>query len=462
MKTITTSSLACCLLLLTLFSATPAEAQSCSYAASTSEGHSVTLLDVTYSQGPNGCESTWSYEVTGDDGPPAISHVLFGSENCLDCLNDADDVISATVSTIDEPAVVVGQDGSTPYCGIKFDDGWEQGETRILTFTLNGAYNVGTITFVAKAGSGYTTAEICGPVCETPVCETGVWDPSTCGCGEPPCVCTSPPANITITPIGNDQIQVCWDAQECAEGFIVQYQWKGHEDWNIIEVPGDQNCATIDLKGHVEVTVEVSTICEDGSITDKSSPIVYTYNGPCLAPSGMSTTDITSTSATLNWTPGTTTHVQKIQLSRTGYPSVSIGVGDGIGSYTVSGLIPSTSYKWKVKGDCWSTAKKFTTAAQKTDGISTESPSVSMKVYPNPASNMLKADISLSDESDQDVTIHLVNTLGQILLSTNKTISGGHSIISLSLGSEVKDGMYTLQVISGDKTISQRIIISND
>lgn len=279
---------------------------------------------------------------------------------------------------------------------------------------------------------------------------------------EPACVCTSPPTNITITAIGNDQIRVCWDAQECADGFIVQYQWKGHEDWNIIEVPGDQNCATIDLRGHVEVTVEVSTICADGRITENSSPIVYNYDGPCLTPSGMSATNITSTSAILNWTPGTTTNVQKIQLSRTGYPSVSIRVDDGIGSYSLTGLIPSTTYKWKVKGDCWSTAKKFTTAAQKTDGISVESPAVSLKVYPNPASNVLKADISMTDLSDQEVTIHLVNTLGQILFSTKEVISGGHTIVSLSLGNQVKDGIYTLQVISGDKTWSQRVMISND
>ena len=174
----------------------------CSTQATTSSGHTVKFIGVEYSQGPNGCQSTWTYEVKGSNSGPAISHIVFGGLECLACLNNEDDILDATVSGINNPAIEIGEDGSTPYCGIKYDDGWDESETRTLTFTMDGAYAVGTVVFVAKAGPGYTTTEICGPVCISPVCEGGIWNEATCGCEK----------QCTIELSGVDVNSTCYDA----------------------------------------------------------------------------------------------------------------------------------------------------------------------------------------------------------------------------------------------------------
>jgi hypothetical protein len=447
--------------LLSLFSL-QAVSQSCETSATTSAGTTVTFLGVTYSQGNNGCLSTWTYEVSGsdDDGAKAISHVLFGQENCLDCLNDEADVVDATVNTIEDPLIEIGQDGSTPYCGIKFDDGWEEGETRILSFTLNGAYNTGTITFVAKAGPGFTTAEVCGPECAAPVCEAGTWDPITCSCIEE-CVCT-PPANVTVTEIGNNQIKVCWDAQECASGYVLEYQWKGHQDWNIIEIPSTDNCGIIDLNGHVKVSIRVKTICDDGSETDYSETILYGYAAPCTPPSNLSVSEITSTSAKLNWTPGTTTGVQKVQYAQIGFPNTSVRLDAGIDNYTLTNLLPSTLYKFKVKGDCWSSGKQFTTAAQKQGELLPEGgANTRVSAYPNPASSSIYLDVRLNNTLDQQVNIQLVNAFGQVLLAESKTISGGQTVVAINLPQSLNNGIYVVRVIAGQEILESKIIIDH-
>lgn len=195
----------------------------CTTEAVTSSGHTVKFLGVVYSQGPNGCQSTWSYEVTGSDNGPAISHVNFGGLSCASCLNNDEDILDATVTGINNPDVSVGQDGSTPYCGIKFDDGWDEGESRIMTFTMNGAYDIGTIVFVAKAGPGYTTAEICGPVCAAPTCETGTWNESTCGCETVECTISLSGLKADISCHGENNGSI--DLTVSGAQGSVSYEW---------------------------------------------------------------------------------------------------------------------------------------------------------------------------------------------------------------------------------------------
>jgi hypothetical protein len=83
-------------------------------------------------------------------------------------------------------------------------------------------------------------------------------------------------------------------------------------------------------------------------------------------------------------------------------------------SLNITGLTPSTTYQWKVKGDCWSGWKTFTTNAQKLDGISENSAS-SLSVYPNPASDNLYVNVKMNDSKDHEAVIQIVNMMGQVL-----------------------------------------------
>jgi hypothetical protein len=276
---------------------------------------------------------------------------------------------------------------------------------------------------------------------------------------EPDCICTVP-ANIIITEIGNNQIQVCWDAQPCAAGFVLEYQWKGHQEWKVIQIPGEQNCGIIDLKGHVKVNIRVKAICEDGSETAYSQTIKYEYSAPCIPPSNLAASDLTPTSAELSWTIGTTTGIQKLQYSKIGFPSTSISLGSNVSSYTLYGLSPSSTYKFKVKGDCWSTGKNFTTPAQKLDELSSDPSAILMNVYPNPATDYLQVNFTYNGAEELKATIQLINSLGQIMFTQPMIVSSTSTEISLTLPQALSSGIYSIRVIGLNQPLEKRVLIN--
>jgi hypothetical protein len=100
---------------------------------------------------------------------------------------------------------------------ISYKCGADQDCSNANTYNANGPSGTGSVHFRASIFDGECN-------------KTG--DDENC---EAPCVCT-PPTNVIVTEIGNDQLQVCWDAQECADGYILQYQWKGHSNWLTVDV----------------------------------------------------------------------------------------------------------------------------------------------------------------------------------------------------------------------------------
>jgi hypothetical protein len=115
-------------------------------------------------------QSTWYYEVTSGSRP-AISHVTW--ELNLDCLDVLDagtwDGTNQDNLNSGDGSPVIGTDPTTGITGIKFDEGFAEGETRYYYFTVDGNYAQDSSVVVAsKGGSDFDTANITGP---SPFCE---------------------------------------------------------------------------------------------------------------------------------------------------------------------------------------------------------------------------------------------------------------------------------------------------
>jgi choice-of-anchor A domain-containing protein len=133
----------------------------CVSTGSLTGGHSIEYLGVNYNGSNANITTTFTYKVTSGSSPN-ISHFAFGNFTCQSCFNDASDLVSAS----DGP-VVMGTDPKTNICGIKFDFSVSSGQSKTVSFTLKGYYNVGAITFAVKAGQDVAYAPICGPICNT-------------------------------------------------------------------------------------------------------------------------------------------------------------------------------------------------------------------------------------------------------------------------------------------------------
>lgn len=92
----------------------------------------------------------------------------------------------------------------------------------------------------------------------------------------------------------------------------------------------------------------------------------------CLTPSGTLTSNITNSSAKLNWNGVAGVSGYRVNIENaSGNPNplnLTFNLQSGTTNYTVTGLLPGKAYKWKVRSLCgtqtssWSANKLFTTA----------------------------------------------------------------------------------------------------
>jgi VCBS repeat-containing protein len=127
----------------------------------------VTFRAVSYNY-PAESESTWYYTVESGSAP-AISHVTYDIwlASCLaGGLLEAGTWDGTNLSSLNtnDGMPVEGPDKTTDQDTVlKFDQGFDSGETRHYYFTLNANYAEGAITFASKASTGYETALVTGP-----------------------------------------------------------------------------------------------------------------------------------------------------------------------------------------------------------------------------------------------------------------------------------------------------------
>jgi len=116
--------------------------------------YDISLVSSAYNATEN--TTTFTYAVTSGT-KPSISHwtLVFG-EACFAKL---------TTVTSNDSAVSAGVDPTTGQLGIKFDTGYDDGETRTVTLTLGGYWGTGDVTIAVKSGNGYTLGTVQGPVC---------------------------------------------------------------------------------------------------------------------------------------------------------------------------------------------------------------------------------------------------------------------------------------------------------
>ena len=130
--------------------------------------HDITFVSHAYD--PATCISTWTYKVTSGSGPPpghALSHWVMEwcNESAIEGASES---------------YVYGKDPPTGITGIKFTEGYGDGESRIVSFTLQGCgdYYEKPLYVGTKAGGdkdyGWVTgprgfdADPCAPVPELP------------------------------------------------------------------------------------------------------------------------------------------------------------------------------------------------------------------------------------------------------------------------------------------------------
>jgi len=230
------------------------------------------------------------------------------------------------------------------------------------------------------------------------------------------------PSGLSASSITNTSATISWTAVGGALSYDVDYKAASSGTW--INVATGTTSTSADLTGLTEGTLydyRVRANCETES--SNYAQAQFTTTAPCNAPTGLSSSAITSSSATVSWTGVGGANNYTVE-----YKQASSGTWITAASATtstlvnLSGLVASTVYDWRVRANCASGSSAYS-QAQFTTLAATVCPGI-YDVEPNgntaqaqliPLNTDVKGTIASSNNNDYYKII--INTGGTITIS---------------------------------------------
>ncbi|MFT3908712.1 MAG: fibronectin type III domain-containing protein [Ferruginibacter sp.] len=186
-----------------------------------------------------------------------------------------------------------------------------------------------------------------------------------------PAVCNAP-TGLTSSAITSSSATVSWTAASGAVSYAVDYKLNTSGTWTSFSTA--QTGTSANLSGLAASSLydwRVTTNCSSGTSTAATAQFT-TSAAVCNAPTGLTSSAITSSSATVSWTAasGAVSYAVDYKLNSSG-TWTSFSTAQTGTSANLSGLTASSLYDWRVTTNCLSgtstaAAAQFTTSAAST------------------------------------------------------------------------------------------------
>jgi len=163
------------------------------------------------------------------------------------------------------------------------------------------------------------------------------------------------PTNLSVS-YSNNVSTFTWDAVPGATSYLFEITWAGGQ-WEFGTIPvTDHFYALTGLMQGGNFQWRVTADC--GTLSAPSATVLY--NTPCVAPYNLSATNITTSSATLNWqttsdNPNNTGFSVSYRLANTTNPWIQLTNINNNPTATflnITGLAPGMAYEWRVRRVC--------------------------------------------------------------------------------------------------------------
>ncbi len=195
------------------------------------------------------------------------------------------------------------------------------------------------------------------------------------GCVPPATACALA-TGLSTSAITSSTATFNWGAVSGASSYSVQYRAVGSGTW----LTGTSATTSYNASGLTAGTNyewQVKTICSSGSSAfTASSTFTTTGTAPCNAPGSLTTSAITTATATFSWAAASGATSYNIQYRIVGAATWLAGTSS-TASYNATGLTASSNYEWQVQTVCASGASAFTASAT----FTTAAPSTCSDVY---------------------------------------------------------------------------------
>jgi hypothetical protein len=167
----------------------------------------------------------------------------------------------------------------------------------------------------------------------------------------PPLPCNVPGSRMT-TNIQPTSAQVKWAALSNGVSYTVRYRvntWLSN--WTVLPPTSNTQVTITGLNPNTNYIWQVQATCNNNTSSFSSDELFTTPATPtCATPTGLTTTNISGSGATLSWNAvtGASYLVEYKLSSATSWSSASTSTN----SFNLTGLNPGSTYQWQVKAVC--------------------------------------------------------------------------------------------------------------
>ncbi len=279
-----------------------------------------------------------------------------------------------------------------------------------------------------------------------------------------PCIT---PYDLGASSITNTTATISWTNLVTADTFRIRYSENGTANfrWKDVNGAGGSSTGLAALSPNTTYQFQVASRCLGVSTPYSTSFIFTTANSAvsCVTPFGTSTTNITGTTADVNWTNLVTADTFRVRYSINGTANFRWKDVNGTGGVTgtqLTGLSASSTYQWQVRTKCtgvaytpYSASVIFSTPAPRISESVPENNLIDVTVFPNPAHNNLTVSFNASKENTG--RIFILDLSGRELITRNLTVKEGENISELDV-SDLSKGIYVV-AIESEGMLSKRI-----
>jgi fibronectin type 3 domain-containing protein len=177
------------------------------------------------------------------------------------------------------------------------------------------------------------------------------------------------PANLTTSNITTTSATLNWGAVSGASGYNVQYRAAGTTNYTTINNIGQNSFNLTGLQQSTSYEWMVQAICSQGNSAFSTMAVFSTLADPCPVPTGITASAITTTSASITWSPVANALSYQLQYKASADNQFTVIEGLTSTSYNFTALTQSTTYQYQVKAVCnqgqsnFSALQSFTTAS---------------------------------------------------------------------------------------------------
>jgi len=162
-------------------------------------------------------------------------------------------------------------------------------------------------------------------------------------------VSINPPSNLTASPSGNSQINLSWNGNNKATGYVVDHSTDGMNWFQIASMSATSN-SYADTAVSAGLTYFYEVFAVNGSTYSSPSNMASATLAP-LAPGTFTATAVSSSQINLDWSDVTGETGFTVERTQDGITWTEIDTPAGVTSYQDTGLAPGTFYTYQISAN---------------------------------------------------------------------------------------------------------------